>query len=367
MPDADRAPFLRRDRGRPIAHSGPSPAPVEGDRLRDRTEGWLRQQAVAVDEDLARSNDVKLNSVDLTSGSKIMVPHCLATRRSFHRQPPGHHERVGPSALVLLGVRFRFRPRLEVVEDRTLLSTFLVDTTADSGAGSLRQAILDSNAATSGTNTIDFAIAGEGVQTIMPITPLPSITQAVLIDGFSQPAYGGMPLIELNGSQAGGGDGLMITGSNVTIRGLDIDNFSQGAGIHITGTNATCNWIYGDFLGTDPTGTLAEPNDQGAAIDGGATHDLIGTNGDGIKDEAERNLISGNALAGIWINGPGTEGNVIAGNFIGTSVSGDVALDNCTSPIYYSESGFDIAPIGGGVVIVRRVRQPCRNRWRERR
>ena len=37
---------------------------------------------------------------------------------------------------------------------------FVVTTTADSGPGSLRQAILDSNAATGGTNTIDFAIPG---------------------------------------------------------------------------------------------------------------------------------------------------------------------------------------------------------------
>ena len=52
----------------------------------------------------------------------------------------------------------RFRPRFELVEDRTLLSTFDVTNTADSGPGSLRQAILDSNAATAATNTIDFAI-----------------------------------------------------------------------------------------------------------------------------------------------------------------------------------------------------------------
>ena len=52
--------------------------------------------------------------------------------------------------------------RVEFMEDRTLLSTFLVNTTADSGPGSLRQAILDSNAATGGTSTIDFAIPGDG-------------------------------------------------------------------------------------------------------------------------------------------------------------------------------------------------------------
>ena len=80
---------------------------------------------------------------------------------------------------------------------------FAVTTTADSGPGSLRQAILDSDAATGGTNTIDFAIPGQGVQTIAPLSPLPAITNPVLIDGFSQPGYAGTPLIELSGSQAG--------------------------------------------------------------------------------------------------------------------------------------------------------------------
>ena len=51
---------------------------------------------------------------------------------------------------------------------------------------------------------------------------------------------------------------------------------------------------------------------------------LIGTNGDGVNDAAERNLISGNRFAGVWINGQGTDGNVVAGNLIGTSVTGDI-------------------------------------------
>ena len=185
------------------------------------------------------------------------------------------------------------------------------------------------------------------MQTIAPLSPLPAITSPVLIDGESQPGYSGTPLIEINGSQAGGGDGLTITGSDVTVRGLDINNFSQGAGIHLTGTGATGDWIYGNFLGTDPTGTKAMPNDVGVEIDGGASNDLIGTNGDGVNDAAERNLISGNAFAGIWINGQGTDDNAVAGNFIGTSVTGDVALGNGTSPVYYP----DISYLGGGVVI----------------
>ena len=58
---------------------------------------------------------------------------------------PRRRQRCSPPT-VFSGTIFRLRPRLEVMEDRTLLSTFVVNNTSDSGPGSLRQAILDSNA-----------------------------------------------------------------------------------------------------------------------------------------------------------------------------------------------------------------------------
>jgi len=114
------------------------------------------------------------------------------------------------------------------MENRTLLSTFLVNTTADSGPGSLRQAILDSDTA-GGDNTIDFAVPGNGVRTISPISPLPAITNPVLIDGFSQPGYAGTPLIEVTAPSSGGA-GALALGSNTTVRGLVVDGFAFGTG-----------------------------------------------------------------------------------------------------------------------------------------
>ena len=67
------------------------------------------------------------------------------------------------------------RPRLELLEDRLALATFLVLNTNDSGADSLRQAILSANAA-AGPDVITFNIGGGGVQTIAPTSPLPAIT-----------------------------------------------------------------------------------------------------------------------------------------------------------------------------------------------
>jgi hypothetical protein len=262
-------------------------------------------------------------------------------------RPPGQRRRFRRRAFSTFSGDIRFRPSFELVEDRTLLSTFIVTNTADSGRGSLRQSIVDSNAASGQTNTIDFAIPGGGVQTVSPLTPLPPITQAVLVDGESQPGFAGTPLVQLDGSQAGGGDGLTITGSNVTVRGLDISNFSQGAGVHITGANVTGNWVYGNFFGTDPTGTQALPNNEGVEIDGGATQNLVGTNGDGENDTAERNIISGDLFAGVWITGQGTSSNAVAGNFIGTDITGSVALNNGTQPV--TDSQGDV--FGGGVAI----------------
>jgi hypothetical protein len=93
---------------------------------------------------------------------------------------------------------------LEVAEDRVLLTSFLVTNTGDAGAGSLRQAILDSNG-TPGRNEIDFAIPASTAAnldvpvpgfdpvnqtwTITPLTPLPTITNPVIIDGYSQAQF----------------------------------------------------------------------------------------------------------------------------------------------------------------------------------
>src|SRR5271170_1800289 len=132
-----------------------------------------------------------------------------------------------------------FQPECGGLEPRTLLATFLVTTTADSGSSplSLRQAIIDSNA-TPGLNTIDFSIGAVGSQqTITPAGALPAITNAALVDGWSQggAGYNGVPLIVINGSSAGAGsDGLDLDtdSDGSTIRALVINDFG-GVGISI--------------------------------------------------------------------------------------------------------------------------------------
>src|SRR5262245_48133640 len=75
-----------------------------------------------------------------------------------------------------------------------VMSTFFVTTTADTGGGSLRAAITAANSSP-GLDQIHFLIVPGGLQSIAPTSPLPEITDPVIIDGTTQPGYAGTPLI----------------------------------------------------------------------------------------------------------------------------------------------------------------------------
>ncbi len=78
-----------------------------------------------------------------------------------------------------------FRPYVELLERRDLLSTFTVINTNDDGDGSLRWAITIANA-TPGADQIKFNIGGVGgVKTIALASALPAITDTVTIDGYT--------------------------------------------------------------------------------------------------------------------------------------------------------------------------------------
>jgi parallel beta-helix repeat protein len=212
---------------------------------------------------------------------------------------------------------------------------YLVTNTNDSGSGSLRQAITDNNAA--GGGLIAFNISGSGVKTIIPgsLGALPNNTAIVDINGYTQP--GATPntlavgnnanlLIELSGQGTGGGTyGLTLANMYSSIRGLVINRFGN-SGIRI-GTNADNSVVQGNFIGTNAAGTTALGNARGIFVDIDATNSLIGTNGDGTNDDAERNVISGNSSDGIQVLA-GASGTVIAGNYIGTNAAGTTALGN---------------------------------------
>ena len=83
-----------------------------------------------------------------------------------------------------------------------------------------------------GTNTIDFDIPSAGFQTIAPVSPLPTITTPVVLDGTTQPGYAGAPLIGIVGQPTADADPLSV-GSDFTLKGVAI------AGTVFANVNAT--------------------------------------------------------------------------------------------------------------------------------
>jgi CSLREA domain-containing protein len=193
-----------------------------------------------------------------------------------------------------------------------------------------------------GKDTIVFAIPGEGVQTIRPATPLPILTEAVIIDGYTQPGAqentavtgtNAVLLIEIDGgaitTTATGLDDRRGEGS--VFRGLVINNFEFGIVVRPR-ASPDSTIIEGNFLGTDPSGTTAKPNSAGIYIDSGdtTTHVRIGGSA-----PATRNLIAGNGR-GIDLF---STSYVVQRNLIGTDRSGARPLGNGTGIQVFHGSG----------------------------
>ncbi len=211
-------------------------------------------------------------------------------------------------------------------------ATITVTTTADSGAGSLRQAILDSNASVGVLDTIAFAIPGAGVHTIAVTTDPPFVTDPAVIDATTQPGYAGAPLIEILGSN--GGYGIRVDAGGSTVRGLVIRGFTTNVSFFTNGGNL----IERCYIGTDPTGTVGGSFGTGIYIQNSADNTIGGPGaGDG-------NLISG--LNGYGIQLVSAPGTTIQGNLIGSDVTGTVNLGNGSGISVVNSS--DVA-VGGNV------------------
>lgn len=167
-------------------------------------------------------------------------------------------------------------------------ATFTVTTPADSGPGSLREAIAQVNAR-SGNDRIHFNIPGAGPHRIDLVTKLPRIAaNFTTVDGTTQPGYAGTPRIMLWGAALPPrtateprGSGLEISSDGCLVQALAVAGFraetegtadSDSDGFLITGdSNTLFRCIAGlDFDGRSTrTGGLPAVNKTGIRITGG--------------------------------------------------------------------------------------------------
>ena len=124
-----------------------------------------------------------------------------------------------------------------------------------------------------GRDTIAFDIPGTGVKTIHPLSPLPTISDSIIIDGYTQlgssansngPDQGtnALLLVELNLDVA---DGIRLSADQSVVRGLVIHGAPNTANIIVGSAPGTIGGpmggagtvIEGNFIGTNPAGTAS--------------------------------------------------------------------------------------------------------------
>jgi Periplasmic copper-binding protein (NosD)/Right handed beta helix region len=239
------------------------------------------------------------------------------------------------------------RPGLELLEGRALLSTvgagdhlrkavaqpatIVVTNVNDSGPGSLRAAIYDSNAHPG--SSIVFDIPGSGVKTIALDSDLPAILRTVTIDGYTErgatinslgPGQGtnaslAIQIRPANYRDTADGLWVLTRSTGTVITGLSIFGF-RSSDVAIEGGRDT--QLAGDFIGVNAHGDRPEhPGRTGVQVKG-STGNTIG----GLAN-ADRNLISGNAAQGIELSNRATK-NLVVNNLIGTQKLGGGSAPN---------------------------------------
>ena len=125
----------------------------------------------------------------------------------------------------------------------------------------------------------------------------------------------------------------------------------------IPGGTGTNNYLAGNYIGTDASGFLAIPNLNNGIEIRSFQATRVGTNGDGLMDELERNIISGNANHGITLDN-NTRDNTISGNYIGVTTNGVLPLGNGNQGVFLASNsnnniiGYDPSMIESDPLIV---------------
>lgn len=232
---------------------------------------------------------------------------------------------------------------IQDVLDAPNLSSFahLIANAGADGKTSLRELLTAANNM-AGPNTINFGVSGI-IHIDAALGGLPGLDDATgptTINGVDGLVIDG---IDLEGAI----DGLAISTADNVVKKLNLVNFPDD-GIAIDGPAANRNIIRGCRIGNN--GTVARPNgDDGILIMGGASNNIVG----GTRAE-DRNVLSGNGDDGIKIVGPGTTGNVILGNYIGSDFTGRIPVANAEDGVVLQDGAFGNI-IGGTVAGARNV------------
>ena len=151
--------------------------------------------------------------------------------------------------------RFRYVPRTDALEGRTLLSTITVTNTNDSGSGSLRQALINAKDGA----TIQFSSKLDGHMITLTSGAL-DISKNLQIVG---PGAG-----ELTVSGGGTSGVFVITANslNVAISGLTVADASATSGAGITNGNGTLTVTNDTFSSDQANGSATGVAGQGGAI-----------------------------------------------------------------------------------------------------
>ncbi len=310
------------------------------------------QQVVAVRDTLAPvvacpANLVKLEDAPASGGTAVgfVVPtasdNCDPSPIVLCTPPAASRFAVGDTTVECVATDVAGNSSSCTFTIRVVPRTIIASSTADSGPGTLRQALLDANDA-EGANVIEFAFPGGPPYVIRLLSPLPPIGDAVTIDGWSQLEFRGEPVIEIDGTNAvpptpaGERAGLVLAAASTTVRGLVINGFvtgirAGGAGGHV---------IQGNLVGLTPSGAATTSNSADGIVIL-SPNNLIG----GPAAEA-RNVISRNGGHGIVLESPLATGNVIEGNFIGTGLDGITPAGNALAGVAIRDgaSGNTIGP-----------------------
>ncbi len=178
-------------------------------------------------------------------------------------------------------------------------------------SGNGRNGVLISGSTTKG-NSVSYSTIGLD---FAGTVAMPNIEAGVRIDGAPNNTVGSNATIFRNTISGNGTNGVMLT---------------------LAGTTGTK--ITGNYIGTNTAGTAAIPNSFNGIAQTLGTTTTIGGSAAG-----ERNIISGNTTNGVII--AGNSSSTIAGNYIGTNVSGDAAIANQGGGIQVQSS--DLTTIGG--------------------